>query len=71
VALTNGTADAVVEGILSDLGLNEAQAEMARSRWRVIVRRIYAGIKADAVVQPTALEAPPGGGAVTGTGTLD
>ena len=38
--------------------------------WQRIVAQIYAGIVTGAVVMPTALVAPSGGGPVTGAGTV-
>ena len=60
--LDETAAAAVAEQITSDPRLLPA--------WTQIVAAIYGGITANAVVQPTALEAPQDAGPVTGTGTI-
>lgn len=50
MAINNAAADACVETILSDLGLDADQKEFARTRWRVVIRALFASIRSNAVV---------------------
>lgn len=58
-ATTVGTAVATTIGCLPAVAV-----------WVLIVNEIFEGLKSHATVTPSLLVAPPGGGPVTGTGTL-
>ena len=48
--INNAAADACVETLLTNLGLDAEQKATARPRWRVVVRALFASIRANAVV---------------------
>lgn len=68
--LTPDAADAVAKQIVSALKVPKEGVEAATANWSAVVAAIFAGITQNAMVVPTALAAPSGGGPVTGTGTV-
>lgn len=67
MALNQAAADAVAALLMADTG---ATHPALLTWYSQLVGRIYEGIVANAVVQPTALAAPQNAGPVTGTGTI-
>ena len=68
--LTPAAADAVAQQIVSALKVPKGGVAAATSNWSAGVSAIFAGIAQNALVVPTALAAPTGGGPVTGTGMV-
>lgn len=75
MALDNAAADAALDVWINGLtpAVTADQKTSIQNGMRPLVRAIYAGIVANAVVSPTSgtpLRAPGGGGNVTGTGSI-
>lgn len=68
--LTPGAADSVAQQIVAALNVPEEGREQATANWKAVVSAIFSGITQNAQVVPSALAAPSGGGAVTGTGNV-
>lgn len=66
--LTPAAAADVAQQIVAALKVPEEGIDKATSNWKAVVSAIFAGIAQNAIVMPTALAAPSGGGPVTGTG---
>jgi hypothetical protein len=66
MALNNTTADAVATAICAALNVVDAPSIAA---WKDIMRQIYAGIKADAVVSVASVSGVTTGGGTSGPGT--
>lgn len=70
MALTQAAADSVAQQIVAALKIPDETIDVATKNWSAVVAAIYAGLIQNAMVVPTALSAPSGGGPVTGTGTV-
>jgi hypothetical protein len=70
VPLTPDAADAVAKQIVSALKVPKEGVAAATANWSAVVAAIFAGITQNALVVPTALAAPSGGGPVMGTGAV-
>lgn len=70
MALSNTAADAAVDIWVASLTPAPPNPNAIRDAMRPLVRAIYAGIVANAVVTPTSLVVAAAPGAVTGTGTI-
>lgn len=74
MALNDAAADAALDMWIASINPPPANAAITKDVMRPLIRAIYAGIVANAVVlpagAPTPLTAPNGGGAVSGTGKI-